>query len=175
MAFNALKYFTVIIPPLISIYLGSRLFEPNYQVWLVFKIIATIYVTVWDWIVDWGMFTCFEKGKFCLRKQFLFPRWFYYFAIFENFVFRFWWLIGFIEYGFVGDQENFFQQLQVLVFFNLLAEAVRRTIWAIIRIENEFFNNYENYRTLTKIPSLMGKIGTLDKAELIKLRSDYHG
>ena len=59
------------------------------------------------------------------------------------------------------------------MFFNVLAEAIRRTVWSLIRVENEFFNNYENFRSIPKIPSLMGKIGRLDKAELDKLKSNY--
>ena len=76
-------------------------------------------------------------------------------------------------FDFEGDQDNYFARLQLLVFCNCLAEAIRRTIWSLIRVENEFFNNYENYRSIPKIPSLMGKIGRLDKAELDKLKSNY--
>lgn len=33
-------------------------------------------------------------------------------------------------------------------------EAIRRTIWAIIRVENEFFNNYEEFRDHIAIPPI---------------------
>ena len=43
-------------------------------------------------------------------------------------------------------------ELQVLT--GMLVEAVRRTFWAIIRIENEFFHNIENYREITDVPPI---------------------
>ena len=41
---------------------------------------------------------------------------------------------------------------EVLAFLGMLAEAIRRTLWALIRIENEFHNNFEAYRSIPTIP-----------------------
>lgn len=41
------------------------------------------------------------------------------------------------------------------MFCTMMVETYRRTLWAILRIENEFFNNYEGYRTIPTIPMLM--------------------
>jgi hypothetical protein len=30
-----------------------------------------------------------------------------------------------------------------MVFLSMLVEAIRRTIWSIIRVENEYHNNFE--------------------------------
>jgi septin family protein len=57
----------------------------------------------------------------------------------------------------VGD-DSFFKTYEVLIFMSMLAEAVRRTIWALIRIENEFHNNFENYRSILVIPGLMDNV-----------------
>lgn len=46
--------------------------------------------------------------------------------------------------------------MELLPFASLMAEAIRRTIWALLRVENEFFNNFEAYRTIPKIPDLLG-------------------
>ena len=40
----------------------------------------------------------------------------------------------------------------------MFAEGLRRMLWALIRVENEFFNNYENYRSVLTIPSLFGQL-----------------
>ena len=37
----------------------------------------------------------------------------------------------------------------LLVFSSIIAEALRRTLWALLRVENEFFNNFENYKTIS--------------------------
>jgi hypothetical protein len=34
------------------------------------------------------------------------------------------------------------------------AEGIRRTIWALIRIENENVNNLEQYRNVLQIPAI---------------------
>lgn len=34
----------------------------------------------------------------------------------------------------------------------MFAEAIRRSVWAVLRVENEFFNNYEQYRDIIAIP-----------------------
>ena len=46
--------------------------------------------------------------------------------------------------------------MELLPFVSLMAEAIRRTVWALIRVENEFFNNFEAYRTIPTIPDLLG-------------------
>ena len=44
--------------------------------------------------------------------------------------------------------------LELFVFGAMMVEAVRRTFWAIIRVENESFNNFEQYRTIVAIPPM---------------------
>ena len=43
---------------------------------------------------------------------------------------------------------------EVMATCSLLAEAMRRTQWALLRIENEFHNNFEAYRSIPTIPKL---------------------
>jgi deoxyribonuclease-4 len=40
----------------------------------------------------------------------------------------------------------------------MMAEAFRRTVWVLIRVENEFYNNFEQYRTIPIIPKLMDEV-----------------
>ena len=39
-------------------------------------------------------------------------------------------------------------QLDLMNFSNMMAEAIRRTLWSLIRVENEFYNNFEAYRSI---------------------------
>ena len=41
-----------------------------------------------------------------------------------------------------------------LTWFEFIIVAVRRTIWVVIRIESEFYNNYEQYRDIVTIPPI---------------------
>ena len=36
----------------------------------------------------------------------------------------------------------------------MMVEAIRRTLWSIIRVENEFHNNFEEYRDILMIPPI---------------------
>ena len=82
-----------------------------------------------------------------MRDQVTFSHGFYYKAIVTNLLLRFWWLIA----VFIGLDET---NLQITLFIGMMAEAIRRTLWAIIRIENEFFNNFEKYRDIIIIPPM---------------------
>lgn len=50
------------------------------------------------------------------------------------------------------------KRIEIMTFLSMMAEAVRRTIWALFRVENEFFNNFEQYRTIPIIPKLMDDV-----------------
>lgn len=50
------------------------------------------------------------------------------------------------------------KKIEIFVFLSMMAEAVRRTQWALIRVENEFHNNFEAYRTIPIIPKLMDEV-----------------
>lgn len=59
--------------------------------------------------------------------------------------------------------------MELLPFISLMAEAIRRTIWALIRVENEFYNNYEDYRTIPNIPDLLGVSEKIDWVRVNKM------
>ena len=73
--------------------------------------------------------------------------------MFFNTLFRFWWVIGIFSIKFSGH-AYFIEGLGFLTFVSMLVEAIRRTFWAIIRVENEFFNNFEQYRDMVMIPPI---------------------
>jgi hypothetical protein len=107
---------------------------------------TTGFTLYWDYYWDWGFF---RSTKVLLREKdkMVFTATFYYTAISINFAFRFWWLCA----VFIGVDET---NIQVTLFIGMMVEALRRTLWSVIRIENEFFNNFEKYRDIIIIPPM---------------------
>jgi hypothetical protein len=119
-------------------------------------VLATFYCLGWDYYMDWGLLRSRKQGHYLLRDVTQFPAGFYYFAMVVNFLLRFFWVIGFLQKSTPGEY-SFIKEYQILAFSSMMAEAIRRTIWACIRIENEFHNNFENYRVVLVIPALIDK------------------
>ena len=80
----------------------------------------------------------------------IFPKKFYYTCMTFNFIFRFWWVIGIFSI----HQNTFLDSIGLLTFSSMIVEAMRRTFWSILRVENEFFNNFEQYRDIVMIPPI---------------------
>jgi hypothetical protein len=40
----------------------------------------------------------------------------------------------------------------------IIAEAFRRAQWSLLRVENEFHNNFEAYRSIPQIPGLADEV-----------------
>ena len=110
--------------------------------------IATIYCMAWDYKMDWGLLRTAKAGKYGLRDKLTYKPSFYYFAIVLNFILRFWWLAGVVDWPYEENKERFAYRYQTMAFLSMFAEGLRRTIWALIRVENEFFNNFEQYRSV---------------------------
>ena len=73
--------------------------------------------------------------------------------MFSNTLFRLWWIVGSFTITF-GDSALFLDKLGLLTFLSMMIEAIRRTIWAVLRVENEFHNNFEQYRDMIIIPPI---------------------
>jgi len=69
--------------------------DKNLWIFLAVKFFATTFSFVWDLHIDFGFFN--EGGKFArklrAKDKMLYPRWFYIFAIFANFIMRYIWII----------------------------------------------------------------------------------
>ena len=158
--FNSGKYLSKLLPPAIFVIVpGSRYIDHElFWLFLLINTFATVYCLVWDYYMDWGMFRSWEKGTFGLRPKISFSAKFYYFAMVTNFLLRFFWLSSIVDYKWESPFGKFMKNVDMLVFLKTMAELLRRTQWAIIRIENEFHNNFENYRTIPIIPKLMDDV-----------------
>lgn len=117
---------------------------------------------IWDFRVDWGLFGA-TKG-FLLRDptKLKFKPSFYLTCIVLNIIFRFWWIIGIWLFSKFDCNDTLgcplVVNMELQVMTGMVVEAVRRTFWAIIRIENEFFHNIENYREIIDVPPIKEEI-----------------
>lgn len=148
------------VPPIIFVITPGSRYTDHSLFWLycLTNTLSTIYSCIWDYYMDWGLFRCFTKGKYGLREKISFSPNFYYRAIVINFILRFWWLVGVYPYPWTTGVGMFMKKVELMVLLKTAAEAIRRTIWALIRIENEFHNNFENYRTIPVIPKMMDDV-----------------
>ena len=136
---NAGKYFSKIVPAciLVGMIHSNKVDGDGFWLYFCTNMAATTYCIAWDYYMDWGIFRSWEKDTYLLRTRLTFKPWFYYFAILTNFMLRYVWIAGL----FVTSKTNTSKHL--LASLLAIAEIVRRTQWALLRVENEFYNNFE--------------------------------
>lgn len=154
-----MKYLSKFGPPAAAIYSKDLVSDENrFTAYFYASIFATLFVMIWDFRVDWGLFGA-TKG-YILRdpKEMKFPPRFYYTCIVFNIIFRFWWLIGIWVFSKLQCESYngcpVIVNLEIATSVGMYFEAFRRTFWAMIRIENEFFHNFENYREIIDVPPI---------------------
>lgn len=96
-----------------------------------------------------------------LRKELVYPAWVYYFAIIENWILRFGWIISMSLTEFSGIEAG--------LVVSLLAplEMFRRFVWNCIRLENEQLNNCGLFRAVRDIPIVV--VAPIDESHLDKV------
>ena len=96
-----------------------------------------------------------------LRKELVYPAWVYYFAIVENVILRFGWIITISLTEFSGIEAG--------LVVSLLApmEMFRRFVWNCIRLENEQLNNCGLFRAVRDIP--LEVVAPIDESHLDKV------
>jgi len=124
--------------------------DKTFWYFFVAEMITTCFCIYWDFRWDWGFFTGTKKDNWYLRDQMMYPKYFYFTCVIFNLIFRFWWLIG----CFTFEEAALVDSVGLIAFSAMFVEAIRRTFWAMIRVENEFFNNFEQYRDVMMIPPI---------------------
>ena len=135
---NAVKYFTT-FPVVVFAAIFAKKFSPStnlYQMfqdvgWVIFawsisSIVHSLYTFVLDIVIDWGLF----KGK-CLRSELYYSRWKYYVATLIDFFIRFACALK-LTLAIVYHID-----FDVIFFFLIVAEVLRRWVWNFFRIEYE--------------------------------------
>lgn len=96
-----------------------------------------------------------------LRKELVYPVWVYYFAIIEDVILRFGWIIS------ISMTE--FSNIEAGLMKSMLAplEMFRRFVWNCIRLENEQLNNCGLFRAVRDIP--IEVVAPIDESHLDKV------
>jgi len=101
--------------------------------WILTLSASTIYSYIWDIKCDWNVGQMKHKG---LREHLVVASpWFYYMAIVLDLFFRFAWALTFVPAG--ADIPWYNHSLTPMV---ATMEIIRRSVWSIIRVENEQLN-----------------------------------
>jgi hypothetical protein len=111
---------------------------------IIVGILSQGYMLFWDIYVDWGLG---RLGKnFFLREKIVYPKFWYYGAMTIDAILRFSW-----TWNFISIDKSYDEWKNT---FTAILEAYRRIQWCVFRIENEYWTNPENYRTILAIPEL---------------------
>ncbi|XP_037932123.1 xenotropic and polytropic retrovirus receptor 1-like [Teleopsis dalmanni] len=171
---NAGKYATtfpvVIFGTLSSYYkdVYSSTFQ-NPFVWgyLISSIISTVYFYAWDVFRDFGVFKKFSGDNIFLREQVVYEPCFYYFAMIENLLIRFYWIFAF----YVEEQRYISKYCMTTI--GACLEIFRRYIWNYLRLENEQLYNLGKFRTMQDIS--LSPIYSNDEATLLRMMEEIDG
>ncbi|KAH3674355.1 hypothetical protein WICMUC_003381 [Wickerhamomyces mucosus] len=129
--FNFGKYLTGLIFLAITIFLSNH---PHYgKIWKIVAFINSCYSFYWDLNKDWGLF---KTGS--LRTRRVYPIYYYYSIIAIDFFARFVWVLK------LSSKDIFINvllyQSESGIFILQLLEILRRFLWVILKIENDYIN-----------------------------------
>ncbi|XP_004297283.1 PREDICTED: phosphate transporter PHO1 homolog 3-like [Fragaria vesca subsp. vesca] len=144
--YNGLKYFfTIVAVTMRTAY--SLNMDVNWKILAgIFSIIAALYGTYWDLVVDWGLLHRNSKNRW-LRDKLLIPYNSVYFgAMVLNVLLRFAWLQTVLNFNVP------FMHKQTMLAVVASLEIIRRGIWSFFRLENEHLNNVGKYRAFKSVP-----------------------
>jgi len=155
---NSFKYLSKFLPPAVIVYFGAANVREGtgFYFFLAANIFATTFVTGWDYYMDWGLFRSNAPNRKYLRDQITFKPKFYYQAMVFNIITRHAWVLPMIHIKYFDNTANLglFGYCHPLILSLMIIEGVRRWVWAIIRVENESLNNFEEYRSINTIPPI---------------------
>lgn len=52
------------------------------------------------------------------------------------------------------EKTTFFLYISLIIWSELILVSARRTLWVLIRVENEFFTSYEQFRDIITVPPI---------------------
>ncbi|KAG9017993.1 hypothetical protein FRB90_012718 [Tulasnella sp. 427] len=118
--------------------------DRHYIAWIFFNIVASIYTSGWDLLMDWSLLQSHATHRF-LRSEILYGDYFpvYYFAIISNVLIRFVWII-------YAPPGRFDFRIRAVIAATL--EMLRRFQWNFFRVENEHVGNADQYRVTREMP-----------------------
>ncbi|KAL8545985.1 hypothetical protein ACS0TY_005918 [Phlomoides rotata] len=150
-ALNGLKYFSTVIALIMrTLYDITRQNGNGYTVWRIMAAttsgFTTIYSTYWDIVIDWGLLQKNSSNKWLRDKLLISNKAVYFVAIVLNILLRLVWMQLVLDFNVPFLHRNATTAVVACL------EILRRGIWSFFRLENEHFNNVENYRAFKTIP-----------------------
>ena len=141
---NTIKYIGGLLNTIFSWLYSTKKTTTFLTLHIIVGILSQGYMLFWDIYVDWGLGRC--GNHFFLRDKIVYPKFWYYGAMIIDAILRFSWTWNFIS---INKKYDEWKNLIMAIL-----EAYRRIQWCIFRIENEYWTNPENYRTILAIPEL---------------------
>ncbi|KAJ6864250.1 phosphate transporter PHO1 [Populus alba x Populus x berolinensis] len=144
--YNGLKYFcTIIAVSTRTAYSFEKGLGRNI-IACIFSVIAAVYGTYWDLVMDWGLLQT-QSTNWLLRDKLLIPyRSVYFGAMVLNVFLRFAWLQTVLNF-----QVPFLHRQAIIAVVASL-EIIRRGLWNFFRLEYEHLNNVGKYRAFKSVP-----------------------
>ncbi|CAG9857528.1 unnamed protein product [Phyllotreta striolata] len=142
--------------------------NPYMILWIAAQILSSVYSYTWDIKMDWGLLDKSAGENRFLREETVYSsKFFYYFAIIEDFVLRFVWTLSvyLTEYGYVSGD------LMTSILSPL--EVFRRFVWNFFRLENEHLNNCGQFRAVRDIS--VAPIDSSDQVQIIRMMDKEDG
>ncbi|EFN85692.1 Xenotropic and polytropic retrovirus receptor 1-like protein [Harpegnathos saltator] len=136
--------------------------------WLFSCLLNSIYSYTWDLKMDWGLLDKKAVENRFLREEMVYSAaGFYYFAIIEDFILRFIWIVSFIlvEWKYVSSD------LMTSIVAPL--EVFRRFVWNFFRLENEHLNNCGKFRAVRDIS--IAPIESSDQTQILRMMDEEDG
>lgn len=147
--------------------------DPNvtsifFYVWIGSYILSFTYTFLWDVFMDWGLIDprAPKEARFLREEMIYDSKWYYYAAIFQDFVLRLSWVLN-VSLGEAWTLDSDFLTTLTAPF-----EVFRRFVWNYFRLENEHVNNCGQFRAVRDISvkpirkgdleSLLSKMDQLD-------------
>ncbi|XP_078488792.1 xenotropic and polytropic retrovirus receptor 1 homolog [Ciona intestinalis] len=131
--------------------------------WLASLFIGSCYTFGWDIKMDWGFLDRNAGENKFLREEMVYPyKAVYYFAIVEDMIIRFSWII---RIAINGSFPSGATGLIVSTIYAVL-EVLRRFVWNFFRLENEHLNNCGEFRAVRDIsvaPLRSDNLATLER------------
>ena len=82
-----------------QLFVTSYVYDYKFYIWLVTKSFTEFIAYGWDIWIDFGLLRSKQPGRYGLRDDILFPGWFYYFAMVEDLILRFFFLIPIFKWS----------------------------------------------------------------------------
>ncbi|XP_039267129.2 xenotropic and polytropic retrovirus receptor 1 homolog [Styela clava] len=173
---NAGKYSTVFFKVLFNALFvlhfdhTGELNSVYFYLWLASLFISSCYTLAWDIKMDWGFLDKNAGENKWLREEIVYSyKAYYYFAIVEDFILRFSWVISVaITHTLKSTVSN-----GILKTVFVILEVFRRFIWNFFRLENEHLNNCGEFRAVRDIS--VAPLREDDLATLMRMMDDENG